>query len=112
MMEGAGEKEVSAWICNPNNPTGGVLPKEVVRRLAARVRLMVLDQSYECYTLEPQLSAREAVEAGNILQLHSLTKTYCIPGLRVGYVIGAATLIQRLVGECLGRGGCLVAPPP
>ena len=88
--------EGTLWLCNPNNPTGTVLPKSEVMRLAASSRVLILDQSYEDYTLEPLLSPAEAVEAGNILQLHSLTKTYCIPGLRIGYVVGAATLIEKL----------------
>ena len=92
----AGRADATLWLCNPNNPTGAVLPRKEVLRLAAEVRLMVLDQSYEDYTMEPLLSAREAVEAGNILQLHSLTKTYCIPGLRVGFVVGAPALIREL----------------
>ena len=92
----AGRADATLWLCNPNNPTGAVLPRKEVLRLAAEVRLLVLDQSYEDYTLEPLLSAKEAVEAGNILQLHSLTKTYCIPGLRVGFVVGAPVLIREL----------------
>ena len=91
-----GRGDATLWLCNPNNPTGAVLPKEEVLRLAAEVWLLVLDQSYEDYTLEPLLSAKEAVEAGNILQLHSLTKTYCIPGLRVGFVVGNAALVREL----------------
>ena len=91
-----GRGDATLWLCNPNNPTGAVLPRKEVLRLAAEVRLLVLDQSYEDYTLEPLLSAKEAVEAGNILQLHSLTKTYCIPGLRVGFVVGAPALIREL----------------
>ena len=92
----AGRADATLWLCNPNNPTGAVLPRKEVLRLAAEVRLMVLDQSYEDYTMAPLLSAKEAVEAGNILQLHSLTKTYCIPGLRVGFVVGAPALIREL----------------
>ena len=92
----AGRADATLWLCNPNNPTGAVLPRKEVLRLAAEVRLLVLDQSYEDYTMAPLLSAREAVEAGNILQLHSLTKTYCIPGLRVGFVVGAPVLIREL----------------
>ncbi|MBR0432984.1 MAG: cobyric acid synthase [Bacteroidaceae bacterium] len=84
------------WLCNPNNPTGSVMPKADVLGLAKRYHLLVLDQSYEDYTLAPFLSPVEAVAAGNILQLHSLTKTYCIPGLRIGYVVGAAALIGQL----------------
>jgi len=86
----------SLWLCNPNNPTGTILPKAKVLRLAAQYSLLVLDQSYEDYTLEPLLTPAEAVEAENILQLHSLTKTYCIPGLRVGYIVGNVSLISQL----------------
>ena len=92
----AGPVGSSAWLCNPNNPTGSVIPKADVLGLAKRYHLLVLDQSYEDYTLAPLLSPAEAVAAGNILQLHSLTKTYCIPGLRIGYVVGAAALIGQL----------------
>ncbi len=86
----------SFWLCNPNNPTGTVVPKSEVLQLAASSPLLVLDQSYEDYTQEPLLSPAEAVAAGNILQLHSLTKKYAIPGLRIGYVVGAPTLIGQL----------------
>ena len=84
------------WLCNPNNPTGTVLPKAAVLQLSAENRYLVLDQSYEDYTLEPLLTPAEAVEAGNILQLHSLTKKYAVPGLRIGYVVGAPALIEQL----------------
>ena len=91
-----GRGDATLWLCNPNNPTGAVLPKEEVLRLAAEVRLLVLDQSYEDYTLEPLLSAKEAVEAGNILQLHSLTKTYGVPGLRLGYITAHESLTRHI----------------
>lgn len=84
------------WLCNPNNPDGRVLSKAEVLRTAQDCQLLVLDQSYEDYTLEPLLTPAECVAAGNILQLHSLTKTYCVPGLRIGYVTGAPQLIGQL----------------
>ena len=93
VMQGTGG---TLWLCNPNNPTGRVIPKTEVLQLAISHNLLILDQSYEDYTLDSLLTPAEAVVAGNILQLHSLTKTYCIPGLRVGYVVGAASLISKL----------------
>ncbi len=84
------------WLCNPNNPTGSVLNREEVLSMARETHILILDQAYEDYTLEPLLSPTEAVEAGNILQLHSLTKAYCIPGLRIGFVVGAPKLILCL----------------
>ena len=84
------------WLCNPNNPTGGVCPKEEIMRFADRFDFVVVDQSYEDYTLAPMLTHQEAAASRNILQLHSLTKTYAIPGLRVGYVIAPSHVIRRL----------------
>lgn len=84
------------WLCNPNNPTGEVLLPSQVQALAARHALLVLDQSYEHYTLSPLLTPQQAVAAGNILQLHSMTKQYAIPGLRLGYVVAASPLITHL----------------
>lgn len=88
---GASPPQNLIWLCNPNNPTG-----EVREMAYDGEGLYVIDQSYECYTTKRLLSAREAVERGNILLLHSMTKEYGIPGLRLGYVVGAAPLIQRI----------------
>lgn len=86
------------WLCNPNNPDGRVTPQE---QLQAEVksnpdRLFVLDQSYGFFTREPLMSAAEAVSSGNVLQLHSMTKRYAMPGIRLGYVVGAPQLIARI----------------
>ena len=70
------------WLCNPNNPTGEVFPFSHIEGLASKHALLVLDQSYEDYTLAPMLSAKTAVSMGNVLQIHSMTKQYAIPGLR------------------------------
>lgn len=86
------------WLCNPNNPTGTVAKKEQLTEL---VRCnpqvcFVIDQSYEYFTLQPLFSAEEAVAFPNVLLLHSMTKRYAIPGLRLGYVTGAPNLLHRL----------------
>lgn len=82
-----------AWLCNPNNPTGTVVPVDQVLDMATRHRLLVVDQSYEDYTLEPLLPA---VARDNIIVLHSMTKRYAVPGLRLGYVTAEPHIIERL----------------
>ena len=56
----------------------------------------VIDQSYEYFTLCPLFSSAEAAEYPNVLLLHSMTKRYAIPGLRLGYVTGNSGLLKRL----------------
>ena len=74
------------WLCNPNNPTGGVVPKEqLVEAIEGRPEMVfVIDQSYGFFTRQPLLTAAEAVRVGNVIQLHSMTKRYAMPGLRLG----------------------------
>lgn len=93
---GGGWGEALRWLCNPNNPDGRIYTPEQVREQARHSTLLVVDQSYEHYTQASLLSPREALDIPNLLLLHSLTKTYAVPGLRIGYVTGPATLIGRL----------------
>jgi threonine-phosphate decarboxylase len=86
------------WICNPNNPSGNVLMKgfmDYVVRRSPRYTFVV-DQSYEAYTKEPLLKAREMMDVPNLIILHSLSKTYGVPGLRLGYMTGHPNVIQLL----------------
>lgn len=86
------------WLCNPNNPTGTVVEKEYLATLISHNPQVcfVIDQSYEFFTLRPLFSAAEAAEFPNVLLLHSMTKRYAVPGLRLGYVTGAPHLLHRL----------------
>lgn len=85
------------WLCNPNNPNGSVMDAGKVREMVAdKHRTFVIDQSYGFFTEEPLMSAAEAVAASNVLQLHSMTKRYAMPGLRLGYVVGSPQLLNRI----------------
>lgn len=84
------------WLCNPNNPTGDVMAVEDVLALAERHRLIFVDQSYEDYTMAPLIQPSDVVGRDNIILLHSMTKRYAVPGLRLGYVTASASIINRL----------------
>lgn len=86
------------WLCNPNNPTGSVIEKELLVKLIERNPQVcfVIDQSYEHFTLELLFSPAETMAWPNVLLLHSMTKRYAVPGLRLGYVTGASNLLHRL----------------
>ena len=86
------------WLCNPNNPTGMLIPREEIVHIAFNHpnTVFVIDQSYEFFCQEEQLQPREAVSLGNVIQLHSMTKKYAIPGIRLGYVTGPKPLMETL----------------
>ena len=89
-------EQTGVWLCNPNNPTGDVFSIDDIYGMVQNHNLVVIDQSYEDYTDAPMLSAREAVETGKVIQLHSLTKSYGVPGLRIGYITAAARLTKAI----------------
>lgn len=86
------------WLCNPNNPTGEVHDKQMlVSLISAHPQVcFVIDQSYEYFTLESLFTPEEAAGYPNVLLIHSMTKRYALPGLRLGYVTGCEELINRL----------------
>ena len=90
------EDGVLCWLCNPNNPTGDVMATDEVLALAERHSLLIVDQSYEDYTMAPLLQPADVVRRDDIILLHSMTKRYAVPGLRLGYIIASAKVISCL----------------
>jgi threonine-phosphate decarboxylase len=86
------------WLCNPNNPTGSVWPEKTLMELIVSHPSVcfVIDQSYEDFTLEKLFSAVKAVSIPQVILLHSTTKRYAIPGLRLGCITAPADLLQRI----------------
>ena len=86
------------WICNPNNPTGNVLVKGMLNHIVRNHPryLYVIDQSYADYTLSPMLDPKEMTDVFNVMLVHSLSKKFCIPGLRLGYIVASPIIIGRL----------------
>ena len=86
------------WLCNPNNPTGNVMLKALMSHVIREQRnyTFIVDQSYEGYTMKSMLVPREMMDCHNLILLHSMTKQYCIPGLRLGYITASPIIIDRL----------------
>lgn len=93
--KGGDRGESLLWLCNPNNPTGSVIGKDVLMQTVEKnsKTLFVIDASYAPFTEEPLLTASEACQFPNVLMLHSMTKEYAIPGLRLGYITGNKNLL-------------------
>ena len=86
------------WLCNPNNPTGAVYAKN---HLLQCVKchpdiLFIIDSSYAPFTCEPLITPTEAVNFPNIIMLHSMTKAFAVPGLRLGYITANERLLNKI----------------
>ena len=84
------------WLCNPNNPTGEVYDQLYIDRKMAEYDLVVLDVSYKDYTDKHVMSARWGVRTPFSVQIHSMTKTYGVPGLRLGYITAHESLTAQI----------------
>jgi histidinol-phosphate/aromatic aminotransferase/cobyric acid decarboxylase-like protein len=85
-----------AFLCNPNNPTGQTIQRELLLDWVDSYHetQFVVDESY----IEFAESADSVIttDAPNLIVLRSMTKSYALAGLRLGYVIADRAVIRRL----------------
>jgi histidinol-phosphate/aromatic aminotransferase/cobyric acid decarboxylase-like protein len=86
----------AVYLCQPNNPDGSCVPASQLRELCESepARLFLIDQAFLSLSTRHQDLALRFPE--NVLLVRSLTKEHALPGLRVGYALGATRLIDRL----------------
>lgn len=86
------------WLCNPNNPTGNVMLKPLMAHVIREHRqyVFIVDQSYEYFTMKSMLKPCEMLDCHNLILIHSMTKKYCLPGIRLGYITASPVIIDRL----------------
>jgi len=84
---------------NPTNPTSVLHPADAVAALARPGRVLLVDEAFaDTVPGEPEsLAARR--DLPGVLVVRSLTKTWGLAGLRVGYALGPAPLIARLAAQ-------------
>ncbi len=92
------------FICNPNNPTGIFLSREILSALIREFEenVFVVDESYLDFVgtfRDSLLSLRPFPE--NLVVLRSFSKVYRIPGLRLGYAVAGNDLAKKLWSEYL-----------
>ena len=84
------------FICNPNNPTGEVFPGLENWVKNNPQTLFVVDEAFIDFTYQMGSSISLINRYPNLLIMHSLTKAYAIPGLRLGYLVASELLIAQL----------------
>lgn len=86
-------------LCNPNNPTGDVIPKdeltEFVEEAARLGTVVIVDEAFMDFHEEATLK-HEVLRHGNLIVLRSMTKCYALAGLRLGFLVASPPLAKRV----------------
>lgn len=89
----------AVFVCNPNNPTGQLMNRTALRELAdavdRRQGWLIIDEAFIDYC-QAQSVVSMSNEYPRMMVLRSLTKFYAMPGLRIGYLVGASKLVDQL----------------
>lgn len=102
LLAAVSERTKIVYLCNPNNPTGTMISRTEVEAYFERVPehvLTVLDEAYYEYVEEPDYpdGIEEHLKAGRrVLVLRTFSKIYGLAGLRVGYGIGPADVVEAV----------------
>ena len=83
------------WICNPNNPTGGKVPRQHILSVLEKTRAMVaVDECYYEFSGESVVDLIN--EFDNLVILRSLSKSFGLAGLRIGFALSTAKNTDKL----------------
>ena len=91
------------FICNPNNPVGNCIREDLLQRIAEKCRragiYLIVDECYlELVPGEEARSMRRFLSANPYLVIvRAFTKTYAMPGVRLGYLLAAdKALLEKI----------------
>lgn len=79
------------FLCNPNNPTGRLIPLALMDRILERCSetgtFLVIDECFQDFIPEPAVYTRkkDLKENKNLFLLKAFTKRYAMAGIRLGY---------------------------
>lgn len=98
MLSAINDQTRVVYLCNPNNPTGKVLPVDKLRAFvlaASKKTLVLLDEAYTEYAEYPSM-AKDAIDDRNLIVLKTFSKIYGLAGARLGYAIAHPDMAERL----------------
>ncbi len=93
------------YLCNPNNPTGVIVTKDEVKQLLNGLPPEVpvlIDEAYHHFVEDPAYasSVPYALEGRPVIVARTFSKIAALAGMRLGYAIAPANLIQQMAPYC------------
>jgi histidinol-phosphate aminotransferase len=88
------------WLCNPNNPTGRLIPQEDLKAFIEKVPeriLIVIDEAYLDFAPREYQSADQLINShDNLAVLRTFSKLYGLASFRIGYILADPSIIDAL----------------
>ena len=89
------------YLCNPNNPTGRIVPKDEIKLLLDSIPgdiPVFIDEAYHHYVDDPnyETSTKYVIEGRKVIIARTFSKIAALAGMRVGYAIAPKELIDQL----------------
>jgi len=97
----AAAKDGLIYICNPNNPTASITPKNELREFIAktpRQTMILVDEAYFHYADSPDYASVIPMvkDHPNLIVARTFSKIYGMAGLRCGYCVAQHETIERI----------------
>src|SRR5213083_1479713 len=97
----AAAKSGLIYICNPNNPTASITPKDELRDFIAktpRETMILVDEAYFHYADSPNYESVIPLvkDHPNLIVARTFSKIYGMAGLRCGYAVAQPETITQL----------------
>jgi histidinol-phosphate aminotransferase len=92
------------YICNPNNPTASITPKDQLRAFLQKSpaqTIVLIDEAYHHYVESDDYESVIPLltQYPNLIVARTFSKVYGMAGLRCGYCVARPELIQRMRGQ-------------
>lgn len=93
------ERAVLTFLCNPNSPSGTLVPLQDIERLARSASgIFVVDEAYIDFADAEAVSSIPLIgEFPNLVVLRSFSKSFSLAGMRIGLAFGAEELIAGMI---------------
>ena len=89
-------KANAIYLVNPNAPSGSVVPPETVSKLAEKFDgLLLVDEAYADFADTNCLGLLDKHD--NVVISRTLSKSYCLAGLRFGYAVARPEVIHEMM---------------
>lgn len=93
------EEAALAFLCNPNSPSGTLIPLAEIERLARDFPgIVVVDEAYIDFALGDSVSAIPLVRSfPNLIVLRSFSKSFSLAGMRIGLAFAPEEIISGMI---------------